>query len=449
MVAAACGDGSNKESRVTPKSSCPVDALASAKKPVEITYWHAMTRANEDELKKLTSQFNAQQHDVHVTLSAAASYPDNFTRFRAGLGTGVLPDLYQGADTTLQALIDTNSVLPVASCVAADHASTADLIDRVAAYYTVKNVLWAMPFNESNQVLYYNKAAFRRAGIDPAKPPTTLDELRTASQKIVQSGAARYGIALKNDVYFEHWLAHAGHTLVDHGNGRDARAGAVTFDDQTGRSLFGWVNDMVKSKLALNTGTRDLDHYFAVGRGEAAMTIDSSAALGTISQLFSAGQYKNVELGVGPMPAMPSPDGGELVGGAASYIVNRSTPDKQAAAYAFAKFLTSAPVQSEWAAATGYVPVSKTAASMPPLSTQYARKPEYKVAYDELLAGANNAATAGPVVGAYGAKGEGVRGAIIDAWDAMLSGRLTPDQAVAQAAQQANAAIEEYNARVG
>ena len=57
---------------------------------------------------------------------------------------------------------------------------------------------------------------------------------------------------------------------------------------------------MVKSKLALSTGTSDINHYLAVGNGQAAMTIDTSAALGTISQLFAAGQYKNVQLGVGP-----------------------------------------------------------------------------------------------------------------------------------------------------
>ena len=76
-----------------------------------------MTRANEDELKKLTDQFNAQQQDVHVTLSAAASYTDNTTRFKAGLSTGNLPDLLQGEDSSLQTLIDSQSVVPAASCL--------------------------------------------------------------------------------------------------------------------------------------------------------------------------------------------------------------------------------------------------------------------------------------------------------------------------------------------
>ena len=92
---AGCGGGSSKSSSAggggsTTLPPCPLASLQSAKKPVEITYWHAMTVANEDELKKLTAQFNAQQHDVHVTLSGAPSYPDNLTRLKSGVDTGVL-----------------------------------------------------------------------------------------------------------------------------------------------------------------------------------------------------------------------------------------------------------------------------------------------------------------------------------------------------------------------
>jgi sn-glycerol 3-phosphate transport system substrate-binding protein len=456
LFAAACGDsGSDGGSQTTnaPADSlpaCPLDALTNAKKPVEINYWHAMTRANEETLQELTTAFNAEQKDVHVTLSAAASYSDNFTRFKSGLTTGALPDLLQGDDTTLQALIDSQATLPVASCIKADNATTADLLPRVVSYYSVRDVLWPMPFNNSNLVLYYNRRAFEKAGLDPDKPPRTLEDAKTASQQIVRRGAAPYGMALKTDApIIEHWLAKAGHTLVNNGNGREQRATAMTLDDATGVSLFQWLDDMVTAKLALSTGTGDIDHYLAVGNGRAAMTIDTSAALGTISQLFAAGQYQDIQLGVGPMPGPASPDGGILVGGAANYIVNRSDPEQQAAAYTFAKYLASPRVQARWAAATGYTPISTSAVTMQPLAQQYARQPEYRVAYDQLLAGEENAATAGAVIGAYGAKGQGVRGAIIDAFSKVVDQRSDAADAVREATTKANAAIEEYNSRVG
>ena len=128
---------------------------------------------------------------------------------------------------------------------------------------------------------------------------------------------------------------------------------------------------MVTSKLALSTGigrSRPLPR----GRQRPGRDDDRHAPARSARspELFAAGQFKNVKLGVGAMPGPDSPDGGVLVGGAANYIVNKSAPEKQAAAYQFAKFLASAKVQSEWAAATGYVPVSKSAVTMSPLARE-------------------------------------------------------------------------------
>ena len=60
--------------------------------------------------------------------------------------------------------------------------------------------------------------------------------------------------------------------------------------------------------------------------------------------------------------------------------MNQSSPEKQAAAYDFAKYLDEAKVQSEWAAATGYIPVDKSAATISPLAEKWAQDPDYKVA---------------------------------------------------------------------
>jgi sn-glycerol 3-phosphate transport system substrate-binding protein len=142
--------------------------------------------------------------------------------------------------------------------------------------------------------------------------------------------------------------------------------------------------------------------------------------LGTIAQILGGGQFRAVKLGTAPMPGPDSPEGGVLVGGAANYVINKSAPAKQAAAYEFAKWLTRPEIQAEWAAATGYVPVSTKATTLPPLTTKWSAHPGYKIAYEQLLSGPENDATAGPVVGAYGAKGQGMRGAIIDGLEVLI-----------------------------
>jgi sn-glycerol 3-phosphate transport system substrate-binding protein len=450
LTVAGCGGDDGGGVGAADATPCPLDALAAAPKPVEITYWHAMTLAPRTALVRLTEEFNRSQSDVRVVLSESSSYADNLTRFRAGLGTRNLPDLFQGEDTTLQTMVDSRAVLPVHACLRADNADTSDLVERIAAYFTVKGEMQAMPFNISNQVLYYNKVAFRNAGLDPEKPPTTLEELRAASQQLVDRKVTRYGIAIKsNPSLIEYWIAKSGRTIVDNGNGRRDRATRVTFDDPGVVEMFAWIDDMVRARLALSTGTADIDHYLAVGNGTAAMTIDSSAALGTIFQRQAEGEYQGVLVGTAALPGPQSPEGGVLVGGAGNYVINRSAPEKQAAAYRFAKFLSSPQSQATWAAATGYVPVSKAATTMQPLVDRWAQSPGFKVAYEQLLSGPQNDATAGPVIGPYGSRGQGMRGAIIDALTEMLTGAVPPADAVRRAAEKTDAAIAEYNSRVG
>jgi sn-glycerol 3-phosphate transport system substrate-binding protein len=428
---------------------CPLSALKNAKsKPVEIAYWHSMTRANEETLTRLTDRFNSSQSDVQVTLVNQTTYDDTFNKFRAGLSTGDLPDLVQIEDTGLQQMIDTQAALPAQACVKADKYDLSDHVKRVVDYYSVKGTLWPRPFNVSNPVLYYNKKAFQTAGLDPNNPPKTLDEVKAAAQKLKDSGAAaQAGFGLKtNPWYLEQWSALGGRTYVNNANGRKARATSTTFDNATGKEIYTFLSDMVKQGLAKtnpDSGPQELDNLIGIGNGNFAMTIDSTAALGTIVQLLSSGQYPNVELGVGSMPG-PKGKGGVLVGGAANFISRKSSPDKQAAAWQFAKFLNEPDVQAEWSAGTGYVPVRTAAVNVPVLQQRWAEVPEFKVAYDQLLSGASNAASAGPVIGDY----KGVRDVVRDSQQQMFGG-MSPSAALKLAKEEANAKIEEYNSRVG
>jgi sn-glycerol 3-phosphate transport system substrate-binding protein len=459
LAAAACGGGGSNGSSATPGPKktelpkCPIGALDKQNGPVTITVWHSMTRANENTLKTLTKQFEASQDKVKVKLVNQTSYGDTRTKYNAALQTGQLPDLVQMEDVGLQFMIDSRSVLPAQSCVDAEHFDTSDYVKRVLSYYTVNRVLWPMPFNVSNPVLYYDKALFRKAGLDPDKPPATLDELRTDAQKIKSSGAAPYGIALKVDAwYLEHWMAMAGDPYVDNGNGRVKRATKVSFGNKNGLELYTWLHDMARDKLLQPTGSAEssIDDFLAVGNGQAAMTIETSAALGTIALVLGQGQFSHVELGVGPMPG-PAGEGGVLVGGAALYITNgkNANPAKQEAAWRFAKFLTEAKSQAIWSAGTGYLPIRQAATTMEPLVSTWKQKPYYKIAYDQLLHGADNVATAGPVIGPYGSTGEGVRGAVIDAVNGVLTQNKAPAAALQQAVKHADQAISEYNTRIG
>lgn len=448
LVLAACGDPLAVGGTFGGGTECPVDALDNADGPVEITLWHAMPRENEKTLNKLVDAFNASQDKVQVKAVFQGNYDDTLTKYRAATQGGARPDIVQIEDSALQTVIDSGTTLPVQACVDADDYSLDQNLPRALAYYSVERTLYALPFNISNPILYYNKIAFRDAGLDPNDPPATFEEVRQASQQIVRNTDIGVGLAFLGDPwFFEQWLATGGHLYVDHDNGRTERADSVVYDNTEGREVFEWLDGMVDDGLASFVGTdpSSVDHLLAIGNGNAAMTINSTAALGTVSELLGSGAFPNVDLGVAPMPGFHSPDGGVTPGGAGLYIVNSDDDEKLAASWEFLKFLNTPHAQAVWSAGTGYIPGGKQAAQEPIIQKLWAEQPGFKVAYDQLLEGPTNFATAGSLYGNF----QAVRDAVANGYERMLSSSTSADDALARAADEGTAAIQSYNDRIG
>lgn len=445
---AGTGDGQAAGPDEVDPSLCPVDALASASGPVDVTFWHAMTAANEETLAELVDDYNASQDKVDVELVFSGSYDDTRDKYVTALRGGDLPDVVQLEETAIQLMIDSQSAVPAQACVEADGYDTSDFLPRVLAEFSVEDVLWPMPFNVSNPVLFYNRKAFEAAGLDPDAPPATLEELAEASQTIVDAGAAQYGMALELSAwYVEQWLNIGGQTVVDNENGRAGRATAATLDNETTLDALTWVKDMVDDQLAVSVGrnTSGADHLLAVGTGQAAMTIGTSAALGSVYDVLAGGDFPNVEPGVAAFPSLAADSqGGVAAGGAALWIVNRSSDEEQAATWDFLKWLDEPEQQARWHVGTGYIPIRQSAADLPEVTELWAERPGFQVAYEQLTAGGDPPGGAGPVIGGY----DDVREALQSGLERLVAGS-EPDAVLSQIQSEAGAAIEDYNQRTG
>jgi len=440
---AACGGGGDGGDA---RGACDPRLLRELKAPVTIRFWHIMQRVNLTELRRQVRAFEAANPKIRVKLVNQAAYPELFEKFKAGLTSGDLPDVAQFEETTVQQLIDSRATVPVDACVQADRYPLDDFIPRTLEYYTVRGVLHAMPWPVSNPILIYDRAKFARAGLDPANPPRTFEEVREASRRIVEAGAARHGIALRIEPYVnEFFFAKSGQQYVNNNGGRDGRATRATLDTPIGRQIWAWWKEMVDSGLALNTGGSpgNFDHLLAVGTGDAAMAIEASAALGSILDVLQSGQYPGVEIGTGPLPAL-RPGGGVPVGDGSLWLSKRSSPVKRAAAWAFIKFLEAPEQQASLAAATGYVPVRRSAVNLKQLQDFWAARPEFRAAYDQLLVPGGPSAN-GSVIGDY----QGVRDAVREGLTALLTQGLSPAEALARTERAATRAIQEYNRRIG
>jgi sn-glycerol 3-phosphate transport system substrate-binding protein len=390
---------------------CPVDALDEATSPVEITFWHGMTGELEKELTRLTKQYNDSQSKVRVKLQNQGGYEQTLDKYLQS-SQNSRPAMVQAPEYALQVLADSESFVPMAACVEAGGYDISSLLPAAVNAYSTEGVQWSMPFNMSNPVLYYDKTDFVKAGLDPAAPPRSLEELRAASQAIVDSGAASFGLAVDTNFdsgggwFIEQWFAKAGEFYSDNDNGRSAPATQVLFDSAAGVELMTFLQQLEDDGLAVNVGdnTSGQDTFLKIAdpTAPASMTIGTSAAIGSVLAALEAGLAPGLtreDLGIG---TMPGPDGSTtvLVGGASLWIVADKGDAQAAAAWDYVQFLLSAEVQSEWAAATGYVPVNQEAVDAEPLATTYSDDPRFAVAYESILSTPADEPTAvGPLLG--------------------------------------------------
>jgi len=440
LLVAACAGGAEAPTETQPAG------------PVSITFWHSMNAANRDALEALTARFNSTQDEVRVELIYQGTYVDSLNKFIASLRSGDVPAIIQMHDVSTQLMIDSQEVTPVQDFIDRESYDLSDFEPRLLDYYRVGDRLYSMPFNVSNPVLLYEKNSFREAGLDPEKPPQTLEELTEYSRKLVtrdsQGNITRSGIALEiNPWYFEQMLANAGALYVDNGNGRDGRPTEAVFNGPEGKAIFQWWHDMAQEGLAFNVGRNPTgtDHLLAVGSGRAAMTIGTSAALRSVLNVIEGGGGPaGVEMAVAPLPAPRSPDGGMIVGGASLWIVKSRPEAEQEAAWKFVKFLVEPAQQAEWYAGTGYFPIRHLAYEEPAALEVEARHPYFRIAPEELAAGARNRATQGALLGPF----PQVREAVATAMEEMIVGTKPPAEALDDAARKATEIIRDYNQRV-
>ncbi|HEY6472867.1 MAG TPA: ABC transporter substrate-binding protein [Acidimicrobiales bacterium] len=425
---------------------CNLSALSKHSGIVDITFWESASSANLPVLQGIANAFNSSQSKVHVTLVTQSGYDDTWQKYEAGLTNGQLPDVVQLADVRTQEAIDTGSFLPVQSCMNASHYATGDYLPRPLSYWKVNGVQWALPFAVSAPIVFYNENAFTKAGLNPNDPPLTLPQLLSDSKALKASGS---GMALVLDPWhLETWLATANQLFVNNSNGRSGRATKAVFNTKTAVSIFSQLSQMVRSGDAAtnpSTGPDAYDNLLGMGSGKYGMTIETSAALGAVTQLLGAGKYSTVKLGVGPFPVYSSSTkGGVEPGGSGIYISNKAPALDQAAAWTFVSYLMNTQSVATWAAGTGYIPVRKSSTQTATVQHLWATEPGYKIAYNEVNNGVNSAATAGSVIGPY----DDVRTDVLNAETSMYTSGVSPSKAVSNAASAVNQTIAGYNGRL-
>jgi sn-glycerol 3-phosphate transport system substrate-binding protein len=419
--------------------------------PITITLWHSMRSPVDGVLQGIIDRFNASQSTYKVQAIYQGSYTDSTNKLISSINSGNIPALIQLDDVSTQLMIDSQEITPVQKFIDEDKYDLSDFDPKALAYYRVGGKLHSMPFNLAEPILYYDKQDFIDAGLDPDKPPQTLDEVRADSEKLTKRDASgkitRYGIAVQSSPwFFEQMLAKQGALSVNNSNGRDGRATQAVFDGQEGQSILQWHRDMVRDGLAYYAGSSE-DALLSVAQDRTSMTIETTAVLGSVVKVLTAVGLSAQRMGTGPMPA-PAPvagkQGGIVLGGASMWILKRTSADEQLGAWEFIKFASSPEQQAQWYADTGYFPTRLSAYTLPPAIQIQQQYPQFKTAVEQVRNSPDNPATQGPLMGPFNQ----VRDRVTRAFEEVLTGGADPEKALQSAAKDATKDMQDYNRTV-
>src|SRR5215216_1727311 len=149
-----------------PKAAAP--AQPAAEPASKIVFWHAMTASNGEAVNRMVEAFNKSQSKITVEAAFQGNYDDALAKLKTALASNSAPALIQVYDIGQRFMIDSGEIVPIQDFIDRDQFDVSDLEPAVLNYYKVTDKLYSMPFNASSAILYYNKDAFKEAGLDPA-----------------------------------------------------------------------------------------------------------------------------------------------------------------------------------------------------------------------------------------------------------------------------------------
>jgi sn-glycerol 3-phosphate transport system substrate-binding protein len=437
-------------SRLGDPADCPLGALDKIDGKVTITFWYPVAGQRGDVIADQVKRFNESQDKVVVVASYESGNigTELNNKFLATIGTGQGPDLVSDSAPSTQSMIDSDAIVPMGACVEADGLDLSDVIPAVQATGMNGDTLVAMPWGSSGQVLFYDKSDFRKAGLDPDKPPTTLEDIRVASKAIMKAGAAKHGLAVyASGIMMQGMFRRSGEPWAPKGAVGN-RADASNINGEFGQRLMRELNDMADTGELVAfapSATSFADDLLAIASGDAAMAISPAGNLGQVEAAIKSGVAPGVEAGVGFAPSFGGQVTSTMEGsGLLLWTIQNGDPAKVEAAYRLAKFMMEPAQIADWVIRTGSIAIRTKAAQDPALVQYWAEHPAYRVATDQIT-DPNTPAVANE--GRYGPTSV-FNIADSAAIDILINGADVTTR-LAQAGKEADTAIADYNARSG
>jgi multiple sugar transport system substrate-binding protein len=332
---------------------------ASSTKAVEIEYWQYIFDTRVKAMNQLIAKFQEANPDIKVK-QTTFPYADYQTKVAAAILAGQGPDVVQLFYGWTDNFVSGKMIRPLRAEAFPPAEIERDFFPIVSAMKR-GNDYYGLPTAVRSLALFYNKKAFKDAGLDPNNPPKTLDELVAAAEKTTKRDGSgniiSAGMTLDMGGQDHQWWREV---LIRQFGGvpyteNDTK---VAYNDEAGLKALTFYTDLQKKHKVGQTGFMD-EGQAAFRAGLAAMTIDGTFRLGSFNTI------KGFEWGVTELPANAQGVRSNYASYFANAITTKAEGEKLAAAEKFLKYVSSPEAMKIWMEVVGELPARRTAALTP------------------------------------------------------------------------------------
>jgi ABC-type glycerol-3-phosphate transport system substrate-binding protein len=317
-------------------------------------------------LKEIVADYNTKNPGI-VIETEGVPFEQNVERFTIQFKSGMAPDVIRVAAETLPRLIEMGAILPINDLVEQEDASFLEpFYENAIKWGTIDGKLYGLPNRIDAQALYYNRAMYEAAGLNPDRGPSTWKELEENAKKLTVD---KDGDGRPDQYGYQIIAARTSST-----SGRLLRwfwdNGAKVFSDDLKKSLIDspeaieaftfWIG--LAEKGYVPPGAPSADFQVASNNFILEKTAHLASGPWTIGQILGANPDMKNKIGIAPLP-----NTGVNQGGGTFYAIPAGTKNVEKA-WEFIKFATSRDNQVKWTVETRLLPGRKDAADDPAIA---------------------------------------------------------------------------------
>lgn len=411
----------------------------------EIQLWHAMGGELGEKTQAIADGFNASQPDFKVVPVYKGTYTETLTGAIAAFRAKQAPHIVQVFEVgTASMMAAKGAVYPVYKLMG-DAKETFDpkaYLPAVVGYYTdTDGNMLSMPFNSSTPILYYNKDAFQKAGLDPDKAPKTWEEVEAFSKTIIASGAAKCGFTTgwQSWVQIENFGALHNVPFTTKANGFAGTDIELKINSDLHVRHIGNMANWAKDGV-FKYGGRQSNSAPLFYSGECAIYMNSSAARAGVDA-----NAKTFKVGVGMLPVYGDVKGApqnSIIGGATLWVLQGRPAAEYTGVAKFFTYLSLPAVQAKWHQETGYLPITLAAAELSEKDGFYAKTPGTDLPGKQMTLNPPTENSKGLRVGNFVQIRDVIEGELENVW----AGKKSAKEALDEAVKRGNELIKQFDA---